>query len=293
MRRRAHLDAGLPVDDARVEAGRPRFLVQQLVPLGARRQPVGERRRRVLAARRGPRQRSRVHDAHPRGRARPGGGALERGGQAGGRRVAGRGVAVAAVDVHGRHRAVVGGRDVGHRDVLADGEAFAALLDEAQRPEVGAQVERGKGTVEGHRESVSGCGNQKGRLCRPSRRALRRADAIITRTEDAPIPGPSCPPMRTLAQRRQRACDSTPPAQICCGTRSALSRRIRCRRKACRRSWFGLPRSIACVLLRGPRFADREQCCGQLRSAATLSDGEYSGRFEFNIGPFDQWRWRC
>ena len=52
MRGGAYFDARFPIDDARVAAGRARFLVQQVVPFAARRDRVGEGRRCELAARR-------------------------------------------------------------------------------------------------------------------------------------------------------------------------------------------------------------------------------------------------
>ncbi len=78
----ADVDERFPVDDAGVDAGLLRFLLQQVVPFAPRRQRRIERRRRVVAARRGARQRARVVEREARGGARPRRGALERGAQA-------------------------------------------------------------------------------------------------------------------------------------------------------------------------------------------------------------------
>ena len=80
-----------------------------------------------------------------RGGTRPGRRTLECLAQSGGRGVAGRGVAVAAGRVDGRHRAAVDRSAERQRDVLADGVGLARLLDDPQRPEVdGRGSERGE-----------------------------------------------------------------------------------------------------------------------------------------------------
>ncbi len=72
MRRRAHVDVRVPVDDARIDRGRARLGGEHRVDVAARGARRVERGRAVLAARTGARQRARVDQAHARGRARPG-----------------------------------------------------------------------------------------------------------------------------------------------------------------------------------------------------------------------------
>ena len=155
----ADLDQRLPVDDARVAAGLARDVAQEVEPFGARWQRRIDGRRRVVAARRGSRQGTRIGDCVAGRRARPVGRAGQRLAQAGGRGVGGGGIAIAAVGIDRGHHSAVGGQREGLRDVLADAERLSGFLDEAQRPEVGAEVERGQGAgQEGHGVRGSGVG---------------------------------------------------------------------------------------------------------------------------------------
>ncbi len=144
MRCRAHVDARVPVDDPRIDRRVLRLPHQQLEPLAARAHRGFERGRRILAARCRARQAPRVEQRPLRGSARPRCSARKRRLDARGRRIAGGRVAVAAVRVDGRHRAAVAARERRQGDVLAHGVGLARLIDDTQRPEVGAAGERGK-----------------------------------------------------------------------------------------------------------------------------------------------------
>ena len=150
VRGRTHIQRRLPIDDARIAAGGARFRLEQLEDFAVRRRRRGQRRRNVIAARRRPGQRAGIEERELRRRTRPSCGALERSLESLGRRVAGGGVTIAAIDIDRSHHATIGGGRVGQRNILPHGISRADFLDKAQRPEVRAYIEGRKRIVEWH-----------------------------------------------------------------------------------------------------------------------------------------------